>query len=404
MIVKIFVLKFYVYYKNNRLGCIMIIREYKRIIKKYKKKYTSKLDKCKDISIKYMINYDSKKFVTSIYDYREIIKNLIKDVINEFDEFKEIECCVMINGSLARGTNTLYSDIDINYFYSNENYSKMINIEERVNYILQTILNYRGKDRIHSMVVYLPLINNVNYEFIKNNKYPIYFDDGIIYNKCRKNAEELMYATYNSTRDINNLIKYLNENDNSNNINEWTNSLELIYDNGLYESFITNRKIFRGQKNLKQIINKVLCSIKDDNNFVDDVSKIIKIKDLKYYYKILVLHNTYDVLAIYLRLNRKLKTINLLQFEELNIGLTPQFYKKFYKYLSVIQKLQYLLDNNNLDFSFHSDKHISASILNDEYKRIFNSNNIISDLNKAKSCLYKELEKNLNLEMKKYEK
>lgn len=197
-----------------------------------------------------MVNYNRQKFVKTLYDYRKIIKELIKDVISEFDEFKKIKCCVMINGSLARGSNTLYSDIDINYFYSNEKYEKMINIEERVNYILQTILKYRGKDRIHSMVVYLPLISNINYEFIKKNKYPIYFDDGIIYNKCRKNAEELMFETYNSTRDINDLIKYLNINDNSKNINEWTNSLELVYDNGLYKKYVKNRKIFRGKKKI----------------------------------------------------------------------------------------------------------------------------------------------------------
>ena len=52
----------------------------------------------------------------------------------------------MLNGSLARGTNTFYSDIDINYFYSNDYFEKMINVEEEVNYILQTIMGYRGKD------------------------------------------------------------------------------------------------------------------------------------------------------------------------------------------------------------------------------------------------------------------
>lgn len=382
----------------------MQVREYKNIIKKYEKKYVSRLETCKQRIQECTVNYNRQEFVNNLYDYRKIIKELIKDVIGEFDEFKEIKCCVMINGSLARGSNTLYSDIDINYFYSNKKYEKMINIEERVNYILQIILKYRGKDRIHSMVVYLPLISKNNYEFIKNNKYPIYFDDGIIYNKCRKNAEELMFKTYNSTRDIDDLIKYLNINDNSKNINEWTNSLELVYDNGLYKKFVKSRKIFRGKKNISQLIGRILYSIKSDNNYLCDTSKEVKIKDLKYVYKILVLHNTYDMLAIYLRLNNELKTINLLEFEKSNIGLSKDFYKKIYKYLSLIQTLQYILDEDDMDFSLHSDKTILTSILNSKYKKVFYSDNLIKDLNKTKRDLYKELEKNLRVEMKKYEK
>lgn len=152
------------------------------------------------------------------------------------------------------------------------------------------------------------------------------------------------------------------------------------------------------------MIGKILYSIRNDNNYISDASKKVNIKDLKYFYKMLVFHNTYDMLAIYLRLNNELKSINLLEFEKSNIGLSKEFYKKFYKYLSLIQKLQYILDGSGMDFSFHSDKTILTSILNSKYKKIFNSDNLIKDLNKTKDDLYKELEKNLNLEMKKYEK
>lgn len=372
----------------------MKLTQYKKILEKYEKKYNSKLEICKKKLIACMNEYNKELFVTNMFNYRKIIKELIFDVINEFEEFKKIKCCILINGSLARGTNTLYSDIDINYFYDNKNFEKMINLEEKVNYILQTIMNYRGKDRIHSMVVYLPLIRNNKYESINNNNYPIYFDDGNIYNKCRENAEQLMYETYNSTREINDLINYLNENDNENHINEWTNCFELIYDNDLYEKFNKKRKVYKGNNNLYKNINDILISINKDNNYINTKEKKINIKDLKYFYKMLPLNNAYKVLALYFRLNPKFKTINIKDFEEKNIGIPQEFYDSFYKFLNLIQKLQYLLDKENMDLSYHSSQSILKNKLNNNYKKYFNSKCLIEDLNKSKYEFY-EICKNI---------
>lgn len=381
----------------------MKITEYKNIIKKYEEKYNYKLDKCKNDIIDCMKNYDKQLFVTNMYNYRKLIKELILDIINEFEEFRKIKCCILINGSLARGTNTLYSDIDINYFYDNKNFEQMINLEEKVNYILQTIMKYRGKDRIHSMVVYLPLIRNNKYEFINKNNYPIYFEDGIIYNKCRENAEELMFETFNSTREINDLINYLNENDNENNINEWTNCFDLIYDNNLYHEYIKKRIINKNKKNIKNNINDVLKSINEDNKYIDNEKNIINIKDLKYFYKMLPLNNAYKILALYFRIDSKFKIINIKEFEEKNIGLPEEFYNSFYKYLNLIQKVQYLLNKENMDLSYHSTQTILKTKLNNIYKECFNFNCLIEDLNKSKYEFYEICKNLLEKEVTKYE-
>lgn len=120
--------------------------EYIKIIIKYKKIYLPQIKKIKQKFIWTMNNYDKNSLINIMVEHRNLIKNLILDVINEFEEFRKIKCCIMLNDSLARGTNTFYSDIDINYFYSNDYFEKMINVEEEVNYILQTIMGYRGKD------------------------------------------------------------------------------------------------------------------------------------------------------------------------------------------------------------------------------------------------------------------
>lgn len=125
--------------------------EYRKIIVKYQKKYLPKFKKIEQEFVECMKNYDKNTLINIMIEHRNLIKKLILDVINEFEEFRKIKCCIMLNGSLARGTNTFYSYIDINYFYSNNYFEKMINIEEKVTYILQNIMGYRGKDRIHSI-------------------------------------------------------------------------------------------------------------------------------------------------------------------------------------------------------------------------------------------------------------
>jgi len=377
--------------------------QYRKIIKKYKAKYLPNLKIIEQEFIETMKNYDKKTLKNLMLSHRNLIKQLIIDVINEFEEFKETKCFIMLNGSLARGTNTFFSDIDINYFYANKHFKKMINVEEKVNFILQTIMGFRGKDRIHSMVVYLPLVRNDKYESIDNNKYPIYFEDGIIYTKCRENAEELMYKSFNSTRSINDLCAYLNEHDNATCINEWANCFELLFDNGLYKEFIKNRKICKNTKNINKIISNILKSIRYDDNFINDKEKSIKIKDLKYSYKMLVLHNAYEILALYFRMCRRFDSINIYNFEEENIGISKDFYDAFYKYIEYIQKLQFILDYSGMDFSFHSSKIITNDFLNHKYKKLFKSDNIIYDLNESKKKFYNICNDILIKEMRIYE-
>lgn len=145
-------------------------------------------------------------------------------------------------------------------------------------------------------------------------------------------------------------------------------------------------------------------SINRDNYFIDDKTAQIKIKELKNTYKMQVLHNVYELLALYFRLNKKFKNINIFNYEKENIGIKKEFYETFYKYMNLIQKLHFILDDNDMDFSFHSTKVVTNKFLNQEYKKTFNYNNIIFDLNNEKKKLYKICKDILIEEMIKYEK
>ena len=381
----------------------MYLEEYEKLIKKYIDKYSPKLKNIEKEYFECMCNFTMEKMKNIMFNHREIIKNIIYEVINEFNELKNIKCCIILNGSFARGSNTLYSDLDLNYFYENKYLDKMINVENKVNYILQKILKFKGKDRIHSIVVYLPLISNKQYNFIFTNRYPIYFNDQIIYINCRENAQKLMYETYNSTRNINDLICYLNENDNKLNLNEWANCFELIYDNNLNGEYKEKRIIFKSSENILAHIKKIIKSIDNDNNYLKENLKIVSIKDLKLYYKMLVFHNFYDFLAIYFRLYSKLDSINIRNLEDENIGISKEIYNDFYYHLNLIQKLQYLLNLKNLDLSFHSTKSISLNEINKNNNEFFNSENIIRELNISKKRIYNDCKTALQKEVNKYE-
>lgn len=175
-------------------------------------------------------------------------------------------------------------------------------------------------------------------------------------------------------------------------------------DNGLYEEFIKNRKVCKDTDNLSNLIHNIMESINRDNYFIDDKTAQIKIKELKNTYKMQVLHNVYELLALYFRLNKKFKNINIFNYEKENIGIKKEFYETFYKYMNLIQKLQFILDDNDMDFSFHSTKVVTNKFLNQEYKKTFNYNNIIFDLNNEKKKLYKICKDILIEEMIKYEK
>lgn len=375
----------------------MKLKECEKIIGKYNSKYGKKIVNIRRYYIENIIEIDkNKNLLKSILtEYRNIVKKIVYEIVDEIKEIKKIRFCVTINGSLVRGTNTLFSDIDLNYFYDNKYRSKMIKYEEIINYIIQEIMKFRGKDRIHSMTVYLPLINNDIYEFLLTNKYPVKLDDCTIYTSCRENAEELMYKTYNSTRDIYDVINYFNQNDNIKNLNEWTNCMELVYDNGYYHIFLENRKICKDKTNICSFIDKLLNLICNDTNYIDENCKIIEVMKLKYYYKMLVFENVYNLLSICFRLNDDIKIINIIDFENSNLDLDHEFFEYFYDYLNYVQKLQLILDLKNIDLSFHSIIKVDINIINDIYFNLTKNKNIIADLNNSKKRLYKICEKYL---------
>lgn len=373
----------------------MNLSEFNKIIIKYQNSYGKQITDLKKLYINNIDKISTNEFKNICQRYRNIIKKMIFNLSKEFlKNYQTINIVIALTGSFARGTNTLYSDIDLNFLTDGNDFKEVIEIEDKINYILQKVIGFRGRDKIHSMVVYLPLISNVKYDFIIQNKYPLKFKDETIYFNCRNNAEKLMFKNYNSTRNIYKVIDYFNEYDNRYKLYDWTNCFEVIYEQGFKEIYKQERKVCKDYSNLTIHLEQLLSNFKDNYNTIQ-INNVENSK-IKSTYKSDVLFNVYQMLAIFYRFEKNLNNFNIEEFQQKSKYLTDNFFDKFYRYLKNIQDLQVIFDINNCDLTSHSDEIINIEKINSIYKKLTKKDNIINILNESKKELYQQCIEQLN--------
>ena len=366
----------------------LTIKDFNEINKKMCDKYSSKF--------LYLIKeYEDMARNIKIRDFRRLnklykkyIDDLILDIVKEINKYYNIDYCVVLSGSLARRSNTLFSDIDINYLTIGNNYNELIDLEDKVNYILKNVLKFRGKDRIHSMVVYLPLISNIKLESVSNNKYPLKLSDGVIYDTCRENAEELMYETYNSTRGLLDVCNYFNDNDTDTKLNEWSYCFECIYNKELFNCYLFNRKVFRKDKGISKLAFSLIKEIEEDDSYLNKNTSEVVNSNFKKIYKTKVLFNFYKVLALFYRIDDNICEFNIKDFYYNSKILNKRIFYYFDKYLEIIQSIQFILNKYGKDLSSHSSEIIVIDSFNRDYKKLTGRDNVILDLNNYKKKLY----------------
>lgn len=366
----------------------MRILDYEKIKLKYIQKYQNRIINLRSEYIDIHKNITIKDFIEINMKYRTYIIQMIKELANEFKEIYKINFCITLNGSLGRNSNTLFSDVDINYLICSNDYKNIIDIEDKINFIIQEVLKFRGKDKIHSLVVYLPLISNKKLNLQNDNLYKLVFDDGVLNIPCRKNSKKLLFEMYNSTRNLNDVIKYLNLNDTKDCINEWTYCFKFIYSNEYKKIFDKKRKVCNDLNNVQKFKKDLIEEISKNDIYINSSIKKIKNCKLKYIYKSCVLFNFYKLLAIDFRMEKNVNEFTIDCFFSNSKKLDKKIFIYFYKYLAIIQDLQYILDLKQIDLSYHSSNLLNLVDINNDYKIIFDRNNIIDDLNLYKKKLY----------------
>ena len=366
----------------------LTIKKYNKIKDKYINKYSEKILNLRNYYADNASSINLMGFNKLNELFRNYIIELIKEITNEFKKIYKINFCVTLTGSLGRNSNNLFSDIDINYLTDENEYDLIIEVEDKINYILQEVLKYRGKDRIHSMVVYIPLIDNKKLKLYKKDNYTLMFSDGIINIPCRDNAEQLLYETYNSTRNIRDVIKYFNENDTKEKLNEWTYCFKFIYNDYFKKIYEKERIICKDVTNIEIFKNNIINNINNKSIYFDSNVKSVINAELKLAYKTEALFNFYEFLALYFRIEDNIKEFTIDCFIKNSKILNERIFECFYNYLKILQNLQYILDKKNIDLSMHLYNKLDLNEINIEYKKMTNRDNLLSDLNNEKKKLY----------------
>lgn len=366
----------------------MNLEKYNILKDKFIYSYQDKILNLRSIYEKKSSNISLEEFNRLNNLYREYIKEMIIQLDAIFKSIYSVDFCIALSGSLARHSNNIFSDIDINYLTTSNNYEITIEIEDKINYILQEVLKFRGKDKIHSMVVYLPLIDDKRISSIDNNEFLLNFTDGSVIVKCRDNAEQLMYETYNSTRSIYDVIDYFNNHDNEFIIKEWTYCFDFVSNKDYLELYKKYRLEYRKDNNMNIFINNLINNINRDSTYLDVSTEYIENARLKSIYKTTILFNFYELLAIFYRLDKNIDEFNLDSFYNKSTILSNELFDAFNEYLKTIQDLQLLLDKEGVDLSSHSNEILNINNINKYYRILTCRENILKDLNEKKKNLY----------------
>jgi len=154
-----------------------------RIINEINNKYGDKINDINISFIKSSKNFDLHFLQKNIEKYRMILKKIIVEVTEKYEELKYADF-IMFNGSFARHSNIFNSDLDLNIMYEDKFRSILLPVELSINYILSKILKFKGCDRVHSIMVYTPLISNNFPKLIDNIKLTYEFGENSYY--CKK--------------------------------------------------------------------------------------------------------------------------------------------------------------------------------------------------------------------------
>lgn len=320
-------------------------------------------------------------------------KEIVIRVLKEYEMFKFIPCVIFLSGSLSRASNRFNSDIDLTFLYPEKFFNLINPIEEEIAVFLAKIFQFSGRDRVHTMTIYLPMNANEITEF--DNRIEFLISNNKIDINCRDN----------SPRDFEQFKKHLSNNIKIDKCDEWIYNFEILYNN--YKEYdiisIINKldsKILEDDKYMLETLNLLekiygQLSLEEQENVCDYV-KICRIKHL---YKSEVLKNIYDFLAILRRLvlndGRKIGLINFEEYynnkdiDEILKPYTNDFWNTVYKYLWLLMRLESILNELGYELSSHEIREISISKIENIYYDRYKEHDIFNRLEIEKKNTYK---------------
>ncbi len=383
------------------------INDIENFINKLTNKYKSELKSIELLNSNILLNYDKAQYIELIKKHKKTIMLLIKDIIDFFPQLSNVPHIVFIHGSFAKELNRMNSDVDLDILYPNEFKKYILPIEEIISIILQKVLGYSGRDRIHTVMLYTYNLPN-NKVLESTNECTISFLNKNLYKyHCRPNFDEIMYKIKNSSREYEDFLSYVKNNVTSSKCNEWCYSYEQIltnceeYDinkalNNIDEDRVDRTDYVSYNKLLEELTKSMSESDYDINklNLISDVNHNFKIENIGYIYKTLAL------IRRYLFINKI--PVNGLNFFE--IFEKPEFIKMFssqeldnvktdiFRYLWQLSRIENLFTYSNNNFSSRNYDSFDTKLFCQLYKDLYNED-LICVQNESTDNLHKSLEK-----------
>ena len=359
------------------------------------------------LNSKVLLSYDKDKYIELIKKHKNNVLSLIKEVINFFPQLSNVPHIVFIHGSFAKTLNRINSDIDLNILYPNNFKSEILPIEEIISIILQKVVGYSGRDKIHTMMLYT--YNDLNYSLVESTEEcTISFPNKQIYKYyCRPNYDEIMYKIKNSSRDYNDFLNYIRNNITTGKCEEWCYSYEQLITNcedyNIYDALNSidedniDRTYYINYNKLIGKLNKKMDEYSFDINNVDTISDVnhnLKVKNLGFIYKTLSLIRRYlfiNEISVngldFFEIFDKQEFIKLFSSKELEIVKTNIF-----RYLWQLSRLESLFISRNINFSSRNYDSFETEFVCQLYNNLYNED-LICVQNESTDNLHKSLKK-----------
>lgn len=327
---------------------------------------------------------NQRKFITS---HKKLLIDIINDVLKIYNEELNDLSVVFLSGSFSRGTNKMSSDVDLHFFYKNDNYNYIY--EEIISYIISRVIN-KSRDCIDPTFIFNIQSENKTMITSKMDKSKLrvilkYKNKEIKYS-YKNGKKRRFYLQYTNTRDIKQLFNYLNNEMNKHN-QEWCHCFEVIKGektfNKLYDKMYIQEQNLVNDDYISNKITTLKVTIKDSkkniiNNSISQYKKYYQSKTFKWIYEYMSI-----IRFILIKENRIVKYLNLLDIYDMieeNSIINKDILIEIYKYMWNLEKLSVYCYETKINYGLHNDDVIDYSTKELDKNLELLKNQILNDL------------------------
>ena len=352
-----------------------------------KKKFSSFEEEYSKKKKTLLMEYNQDDFIKLINLKANYFSNLIKRLINFFPQFDNIPYIVFYHGSYGRGISRYGSDIDLNILFDNVFIDVMRPINELFCLMIYQIVGFKGRDKIHNIMVNAPSLKNSKYNFENGNHYKVIFLEGQVLEYSSRNYfENDMERIQNASNSFEDFRRYILNHCNSQECYEWAYSFKYITSN--YSGYNLDKVVKDADNKIKKnrdihsktvkLIDKMIKDIQEHTFDFEEIpisklNKEYKVRILEFIYNSLALIRRYLVISGFdmemLDIPKLLDNLALKRF--INQAVIDKLKNTIYYYNWNLARLEEFMTENGYNFSSREPSIISRKVLDEGYQKMY---------------------------------